>query len=209
MKSVSIKTILVTASMTFVLGLGCAKKAEEDSGEDSSTSSLAKTWNSGCYAKTSPLSLGDHVSQRLDLTDSTFTYQEIWYNGTCTGANYRIAFYSGGTYTTSGSTLSFNVTSSLLQPLMSSVFSDQSAINSSCGGTSPFGGGTNVSYAGNSYSTYMMSCSSIEFPNSGNKAVSNIYNYDGTTLWLGTTYAGVPGQFPTGSVAGSATVPFN
>ena len=179
------------------------------------SSDVAKTWTSACTSATEVITGASNYQMNLTLNaNNTFSYSEIWYTGTCSPANYAIIYNNAGTFAivgfVSGSTvlqsLSFTLSSSDMMAFTTTV---QTAVNNDCGGTSPYHSGASSLNNGVHESTYMISCMSHNFPNSGRNVVNNIASYSSGVLTVGGIYSGVPGIFSPGTVASTATVPLN
>ena len=189
-----------------VIGItACDDKKDKSSNQDSVQSApftandlSGKSYKTACIAGNDPLTgAGYRRSTVVFLNTTTYNSADEWFtSASCTGGSYTVVYATNGTYalSTSGSPqpIVFNVTSSDMMAMSNAT---QTATNTACGGTSPYSGGVSSGNNGQHHSTYMMSCTSITLPNSGNRTVSNVSALNDTTLTLGVSYAGIPGSF--------------
>ncbi|MBC7465233.1 MAG: hypothetical protein H7256_04520 [Bdellovibrio sp.] len=203
-----------------ILGLSCSKKAEEvgtttDTGGGTgavlfTATDIIKSWTSGCLTGTDPITGGNRYTVSiLFFGSNSYNASVQWYTGSCTGGTAKILYGSTGTFTvgaaiTGGQSLVFNATASSLMTLNSTT--NQTAVNTACGGTSPWNGGVNAGDLGASKSTYMMTCSTLVMPNSGNSTISNVATYANSVLTIGAIYTNIPGVFNGTAVPTSATL---
>jgi hypothetical protein len=210
-------------SLSLVLAAGCGKKSTDTpasstgsgtgAGGTFTAADIAKTWTGACTAQAEAMSSGaDHYQDALTLSGGGFSMQEIWYTGTCSPGNYAVVFSTTGTFAvgavTSGTTQSIVFTATA-SDMMAMTTTFQTAVNSDCGGTSPYIGGASVGNNGAHFSTYMMNCMHVTFPNSGRKEIDNVATYTGGVLTLGAYPETIPGVFAGGSVPSTATVAFH
>lgn len=187
--------------------MGCSKKAASDL---ASIAGLYNTVSSGCVTATDPLTSADHHNLHLTLNaDGTYSTTDYWYTGTCSNSNTSIVYFQSGSFAvggaiTGGTAMTFTVTSARLMPYNTTV---QASINTGCGGTSPYAGGTNTSYNGIAKNMFSMTCYTATMPTS-NGSIYNVFDLDATTGFaIGTPYAGAPGMYSAGSVSSTANMP--
>ena len=148
----------------FINNISCAKKEDESSsstdGESGGTTlftrtDLVKSWTSACIStETDAITGGDHSQYILDIAaDGTYSYQNIWYSGTCSPINYLIQYSTAGIITVgdlvSGSTVTQNISFvALTSDMMAFTTAAQDSVNTACGGTSPFIAASNNSFNG-------------------------------------------------------------
>lgn len=216
-----------------IINFSCAKKEDEvasstdpaaggggGGGSGGSTlftrADLVKTWTSACISTdTDTITSGNHSQYVLDIAaDGSYSYQVIWYSGTCSPVNYLIQYSTAGVLTVgdvvSGSSVTQNLTfTALASDMMAFTTVDQDSVNTACGGTSPFTAGSNNSFNGTHHSTYMMNCMGQTFPNSGNASVNNIGELSSGVLSLGAPYMGIPGVFTGNALPSLVSVVFN
>lgn len=213
-------TTLKIASLVglIILSSGC-KKEEDPVATTPATpvvlftaADIQKSWTSGCLSGSDPMTSADHYVQTLTLFgggSNNFNAATTWYLGSCAGGNTKINYSLSGTYTvgaaiTGGQAITFNSTSSTFWAFNVTV---QGLVNTACGGTSPWNGGTqNSGDNGVAKNSYMMTCSNITMPNSGNSAIANVATYSNSVLTLGVSYPNIPGVFPGAAIPTSATV---
>ncbi len=190
-------------SLSLILNVGCAAVEEED--DDASTApftatDIEKTWNSDCMAGIDPISNATHHKFQLRLmTGGTYRSYDTWYtSSTCSPVGYVADYVTNGTYTVgavvsgTAQAIDFVATSSTVMPF---TVQFQTDMNSDCGGSSPFSGNAVVGNNGGTFSTYMITCMSAPFPNSGDNDFNNIATFSGGVLSLGSPEFGVPGVF--------------
>jgi hypothetical protein len=205
--------------ITTVLEIGCdaAKKAIEDASSGPLTAStLAKSWVGVCTAGSDPITSASNYIMSLTLNaGGTFTSSIAWYTGACTGGNYAVVYSSSGTFTVGGyvngsstmQSLNFDVTASEIMPFTTTV---QTAFNTNCGGSSPFNaGGAVAGNNGGHFSTYMITCMSQVFPNSGNRSVDNVVELTAGVLSVGVFDFVIPGVYTGNTVPVSTSVYLN
>ncbi|MBC7385055.1 MAG: hypothetical protein H7301_02695 [Cryobacterium sp.] len=203
---------------------GCLKSntaaTSASSGGTFTASDLVKSWVGNCQLTAAEPITGATYS-RVTLTlsaGSNFDFYQDWYAGTpCGGGNAKIVYRVAGTYTVGGlisgsssvQDIQFTATSSRLgdyEPVSAGA-GVQTQVNTACGGTSPYNvGGASTSNNGITYSSFMMSCSSITLPNSSNRTINNVATLSGGVLTIGTNYAGIPGVFAGNATPTSASI---
>ncbi|WP_413576610.1 hypothetical protein ACLVWU_01075 [Bdellovibrio sp. HCB290] len=206
-----LKLIVIMGLAVSTLAACEATEETPSTGTDFTFAGLAKTWESGCITATDGIVTNANRT-KIELTmhsNGAFTHNQYWFTGgSC--ISYAIMYTSTGSYTIGSATgylypLAFTVTSSSMMAWNTSV---QSAVNTGCGGTSPYNSTPSTGDNGQSKSTYMMSCYSMTLPNSGNKFVDNVGTLSNGVLSLGQNQNGVPGVFQGGSVPTSTSVDF-
>lgn len=211
----AIATITLTTGL--ILNTSCAEKLEElasDGGDGTFTATdIEKTWASSCIAGTDPISIGTHHKFELRLiSGGTYRFSDTWYSAAgCSPVNYLAMYATEGTYTVgavvsgSAQAIDFVATVSTVMPFTNGFQDD---MNDDCGGSSPFTAG-GYETLGGTYSTYMVTCQSAPFANSGDNDFNNIATYSGGVLSIGVNEFGVPGVFAGNALPASATIDFN
>lgn len=219
-------TLVILAAA--VLAFGCKKKSSTDDsaggGGGSTTdtftaSGIAKRWQSDCIATTDPTTGLTYYAVDLTLNaDGTFSsFQHAHNDSSCFSPTARAYFSVYGTYTISGTgttrTLLFtiNFAGGAAPDIMVTGNAVRTAINSDCGGTSPYGGGANAT-DGSHQVTGNFNCMNSTYPNfSLRPTFQNVATFSGGVLTIGAPdEANIPGAFVSGGVvATSATIPLH
>ncbi|KYG62956.1 hypothetical protein AZI87_16990 [Bdellovibrio bacteriovorus] len=202
---------VIAVSLLTAFLVGCNAPESDDSG--STAPDLSVSWLSGkafetaCLAGNDPVTGADHYQAQIEFDGTDFNYTELWYTGTCTGANYTVVYLTGGTVAISGSgttrNIDFQLDDLFIMPMVTAA---QTAYNSDCGGSSPWAGNAANGNNGVAESAFMMTCMNKDFPSLANKTVSNIISLSGTSLTVGLGDSGMPGVLSGGTVPASATV---
>lgn len=212
---------LTSLAALLIFSLSCSKKTDAvaDAGAGGgvgavlfTAADIQKTWTSGCLTGVDPITGADHYIQTLTLfggSSNSFNSSKAWYLTSCTGGNTKINYSLSGSYSvgaaiTGGQAITFNSTSSSFWAFNTTV---QGQVNTACGGTSPWNGGTQTANDnGVSKNSYLMTCSSLVMPNSSNSAIANVATYSNSILTLGASYPDIPGVFPGSAIPTSATI---
>ena len=213
------------ASLALATASGCKQNSTAastpsvgGSGGTFTASDLVKSWsNLSCnVGAAEPLTGATRFIQYVTFgSGGTFNAQSVYYSTPgCTGGTFVIGYTSIGTYTVGGlipgssslQSIQFTVTSSQITAYTTAA---QTAVNNDCGGTSPYAGGVNSGANGVGKNSYLMSCMSMNFPNSGNRIADNVVGLSGGVLSLGAFYPSIPGVFAGSTVPTVASLTLN
>lgn len=191
-------------------------------------SDIQKSWSSSCITSgvADPFSGATHFIFSLRLNSgSRFSFGQYWYgNSTCTGAASVMNYSLLGTYTVGGvvsgsmQSIQFTATDAVLtaiQEIAAGNTTVQGAINTACGGTSPFGGSTSSGDNGAWKDAHTMLCSggpdflATSQTNGSNSLINNVATYDGTYFTLGnggSNAIGLPGVWSYNTTPSSVSI---